>query len=125
MITFIVAHFDTVITVGITVIGFAITIIVTKSAFKNEIVKIKRNMMIESMKDLPYDICMLMNKMQKINGEKPSQKIIDEFSSIMQKVLSYGSKDAVNLAVYMQQLSYNGKTEGYKYLAAYSLLTTN
>ena len=126
MITFIKDHFDTIITITLTAVGFIITYLKTKNDFKNELVKFKLTMNAEVIKTLPYDICQLMNSISSNPSEKQQ---VEKLSAILSNVISYGSIDAVNIASKMQEITYaNGagvnKKQVWLQLAAYSLLIT-
>ncbi|MEN6338853.1 MAG: hypothetical protein ABFD03_01860 [Clostridiaceae bacterium] len=123
MFDFLRNHFDAIITIILTAIGFIITNVKTNRDFKNEVMKNKLAINVDTIKTLPYDICQLMNK-----ASKSSQDVsVDEISAILSKVISYGSKDAVSIAVSMQEMTYKFTSEKNKeslwpLLASYSLL---
>ena len=127
MKTFIIDHFDSIITEFITVLGFVITYYMTKKNFKNEIRKDKIALAAQETQSLPYDICQLMDSMIKDKSKSPD-KIVKEYGAILSKVLAYGSQDAVKIAIKMQQLSYSltnvPNEERFSILAAYALLIT-
>ena len=120
-------HFDTILMVFITILGFIITYFMTRKNFRDEVKKGKITLNAEAIKSLPYEICQMMNRML----PKGKQKLlsVDEYSEILSKVLSYGSKDTVAIAIHMQQLSYsnadgtNAET-GWEMISSYSLLIT-
>ncbi len=124
---FILNHFDSVITVFVTVLGFIITYFMTKKNFQDEIRKDKIALAAQEIQTLPYDICQLMDRMIKAGKEDP-ESFVKEYGAILSKVLAYGSKDAVSIATKMQQLSYsltNKPTmERFPIMAAYALLVT-
>ena len=119
-------HLDAIITVFITIIGFVVTYMMTKKNFKDEIKKGKITLASEQIQTLPYDICQLMDAM--INGNKDSN-VLERYSSILSKVLAYGSNQAVRIAIKMQRMSYETTDasdfdDRFPMLAAYSLLIT-
>ena len=71
-----------------------------------------------------------MNRMimKKPGKQGKSSDIVDEYGEILSKVLAYGSRNAVDIAILLQRLSYGlkeGAEEGrWKALAAFSLLIT-
>lgn len=124
---FFLVHFETIITVGVTIIGFVVTYFMTKKNFKDEVIKNKLAINADAIKELPYQICQMMNRIEPKNGEAPLTA--KDFSEILSKVLSYGSKDAVAIAVHMQQILYgNAENQNldtaWEILASYSLLIT-
>lgn len=123
MMDFLKLHFDTMITVLITVLGFIITYFMTKRNFEDEITKYKITHTAEAIQSLPYDICQMMDSM--IRNKKG---LLEEYGKILSRVLAYGSKDAVSIAICMQQLSYTlndrPDDERFSVLAAYALLIT-
>lgn len=127
MKAFLLNHFDSIVTIFITILGFVITYFMTKKNFRDEIQKDKIALASQEIQTLPYDICQLMDGMIK-NGAKKQDAFVKEYGAILSKVLAYGSKDAVKVAVKMQQMSYDaareGKSDHNRLLAAYSLLIT-
>ena len=124
---FMINHFDTIITVGITILGFIITYLMTKKNFRDGIRKDKISLTLQEIHSLPYDICQLMDEMVKNKTKKP-EEFAKEYASILSKVLAFGSNEAIKIAIKMQQLSYNSAVElsgnSYKLLIAYALLIT-
>ena len=123
--SFFMEHLDTIVTVFITIIGFAVTYLMTKKNFKDEIKKSKITLASEQIQTLPYDICQLMDAM--ITGSQDD--VVKEYGSILSKVLAYGSSQSVKITIKMQQMSYNSTNtssldERLPMLAAYSLLIT-
>lgn len=124
-ISFFDEHLDAIITVFITIIGFFVTYIMTNRNFKDEIKKSKITLASEQIQTLPYDICQLMDAM--IKGAQDD--VIKQYSSILSKVLAYGSNQAVRIAIKMQRMSYettdaSSLDDRFPMLAAYSLLIT-
>ncbi len=120
-------HFDTILTVSITILGFIITYFMTKRNFKDEIRKEKINMATQTIYALPFDICELMDKLIKNKLCNP-REFVEQYGALLSKVLSYGSKETIKIAVKMQQLSYEAANkpaeDKYVILAAYALLIT-
>ncbi|MBD5169006.1 MAG: hypothetical protein HDT20_02610 [Oscillibacter sp.] len=125
MTQFLADHFDAIITVLVTVIGFIVTYFMTRRDFKNEIKKDKLSLTAEAIQTLPFDICKLMDATMGKTGVS-----VEQYRDLLSKVLSYGSKNAVDIAIKMQQISYfYEKNKGIsstrtEMLAAYSLLIT-
>ena len=118
-------HLDAIVTVIITIIGFVVTITMTKKSFKNEIKKSKIALASEQIQTLPYDICQLMDDM--INGNEDGN-VLERYRSILSKVLAYGSSQSVKIAIKMQRMSYalesTPNDDRMTILVAYSLLIT-
>ncbi len=127
MIEIIKDHIDTILTVGVTILGFVITYIMTKKNLKDEIKKDKISLATQTIYTLPFDICQLMDDTIKSRIKNP-QDFVQEYGIMLSKVLSYGSKEAIKIAVKMQQLSYDAENkateERYPIIAAYALLIT-
>ncbi len=129
MIEFLRTHFDTILTVIVTILGFVITYFITKKNLKNEIIKDKITTNTESIRELPYQICQLLDSLYFgfVNGEKKETDIQQEYGAILSKILAYGSRDAVSIAIQLQNFCYKSKKEPAQYndlLACYVLLIT-
>ncbi len=125
--SFLLEHFDAIITVLITVLGFVITYLMTKKNFKDEVTKNKLTINAEIIRDLPYEVCKLMDRFVPKGGEK--QLTVAEYSDLLAKILAYGSKNAVSIATHMQQLSYSNAAnmdiqKKWELLSCYALLTS-
>ena len=57
---FIIDHFDAIITILITILGFIITYFLNQSSFRDEVKKDKLSRTAEEIKSLPFDICQMM-----------------------------------------------------------------
>ena len=114
--------------VFVTVLGFFITYKLTTKTFGNEIRKSKIDQNIEAMYSLPLELCNLMSKIQKLQGQK-NKPAADEYEKLMTKIFAYGSKDAVALAVEIQQTFYKIQKTGEDYgqclLVLFALLITH
>lgn len=125
-IKFLTSHFDTIITVCVTVLGFIITYLMTRKNFKDEVKKNKLALNTENIKSLPYDICQLMHHMTQNNSDN-ILNIVNEMREIFNKVIAYGSSKAISIAVHMQSLNYKGvnsQEEKFELMVTYSLLIT-
>ena len=123
---FYIEHLDAIVTMLVTIIGFVVTYLMTKKNFKDEVKKNKIALASDQIQTLPYDICQLMDAMIKGNQQG---EILNQYSSILSKVLAYGSSHAIKIAIKMQQMSYVSTSnasidERLPMLAAYSLLIT-
>ena len=116
-----------IINLFVTIIGFAITYKLTTITFANEIRKSKIDQNIEAIHSLPLKLCNLMSKIQK-SGERKNAITANEYENLMSKIFAYGSKDAVALAIRIQQTFYKvAKTNedcGKYLLVLFSLLIT-
>ena len=116
-------HADAIITSVITIFGFIITIIISRNSIRNEIRKEKIANSNRVIQDLPFEICKLLNT---ATHNSKAFKVSD-YSSIIDRVLSYGSKPAVLVVVFIQQLSFMKEKEsdfGIKLMALFCLLIT-
>lgn len=99
-----------------------------KTNFKNEIYKIKQEVAINAMQEVPYELCQLMNNVT-IKKRSLNQNVAD-LKKIMYKTISYGSRNAIKIASYMQQNSFENKEnqknneQDYTALICSSLLIT-
>ena len=113
--------------VFVTILGFLITYKLTTKTFGNEIRKSKIDQNIEVIHSLPLELCNLMSKIQKSQGQKIKVSA-DEYEKLMTKIFAYGSKEAVALAVEIQQTFYRvAKTNedcGQYLLVLFALLIT-
>jgi len=86
----------------VTVIGLVIANRATKKQIVAETEKLKQQVVLDKMEDVPYDLLILFNEMK--NG--PSKGVSDRYESTMTKIFTYGSPSAVSLASNMQQKNY-------------------
>ena len=116
-------HPDTLLTVTVTIIGFIVSTISTKKNFKNEVLKTKIESNTENLKEIPYQLLVLMEKINNSNSLKTLSKT---YQDMMFKIVAYGSKDAIKIATCLQQSFYDteekDKTESFKQLVLFSLL---
>lgn len=78
----------TLISSCITILGFFVTIYTLMRSFKNEIQKTKNNIVLEHIRDLPYEI---LDNFDHLNDKDYNSKILlNEFTIIMKKVYAYG-----------------------------------
>lgn len=131
IINFVVSNLDTIVTILITISGFIISYFMTQKSLKDEIVKYKRSIMADNLKELPFDICQLVStttaSMRQNNSEESIEnELLESFTNIMHKVVSYGSVESVKIAIYIREVTSEGATaeDKKKMLAAYSLLIT-
>ena len=124
---FLLANWQWILTTTITILGLYLTYKGVKNNFKHEVIKLKQEVALDKMQQIPYDICELMDSiLDKKNNES---KNISLMKKMMANILSYGTSDAVRVAIYMQRHSYgqakqSNHNSSYKGLCLYSLLIT-
>ena len=79
----------------------------------------------EAIKELPYEVCQLMDRMMGKGTQKPISP--EEYSEMLSRILAYGSKNAVSIAIHLQQLAYtleqnSNPQKHWEMLATYALL---
>ena len=125
-------HFDTIVTVSITTLGFIVTYFMNKKSVQDELKKDKVMHTTELMETLPYDVCQFMNELLHNKSGTITKQSIDAHEKILSKIIAYGSVDAVKLAIVVQECAYEkerqssqvGVDDGTRPLAAYALLIT-
>lgn len=109
----------------ISIIGFIVTYKSMKRNFKEELEKEKASIHIEKMSSIPYEILKLMDNMMQTSGKGD---YLNDFTSLMDTIYAYGSKDAIKIAATMQKENYslrNTKTfNKYRAISMYILLAT-
>jgi len=111
------------VTIFITVIGFVISYFLSKKNLADEILKFKRTSQVDQTKDLAFCLCNLMCQMK--DAKDPDKNLINEYAKIMNKVVAYASDDAVNIAIWGQQMNYQNNCScqnNYAPLVALALL---
>ena len=114
----------------ISVIGFVITIISVKRNFKNELSKLRSNIALEKMSEMPYQVLTLLDNIGKNKGNNVSERadnddaVLKTYGDMINTVFSYGSKDAIEIVTLLQKESYiKGNTKNYiRTMATYVLL---
>ena len=101
---------SSMVTIFITVTGFVVTYFLSRKNLADEILKFKQTSQIDQMKDLAFRLCDLMYRMR--DAQTIKQKSIDEYAEIMNKVLAYASADAVNIAIWGQQINFQNQNSG-------------
>ena len=111
----------------VTIFGFFITYKLTTKTFSNEIIKSKIDHNVEAIHSLPLELCNMMSKIQQGKGNK-SAVSPSEYEKLMTKIFAYCSKDAVTIAVEIQQTFYKvnktGEDYGQYLLVLFALLIT-
>ena len=102
--------FTSGVTIAITVIGFIVTYFLSRKNLSNEILKFKQTSQVDQIKDLAFLLCDLMYKMQDLR--KITQKSIDSYAEIMNRIIAYASKDAVNISIWAQRVNFEKSSSG-------------
>ena len=113
--------FTSSVTIFVTILGFIITYRASRKNLLDEIVKFKQTSQVDQAKDLPLELC---NLLQKIYDKAPQDELKKSYVELMNKVLSFASKDAVKIAIWGQKVSFEMEKTGNKNapLVALSLL---
>ena len=77
ILEFVKQHFDTIITVSITIIGFIVTYFMNKKSVLDELKKDKVMHTTELMETLPYDVCQFMNELLHNKSKTITKQSID------------------------------------------------
>ena len=109
------------VTIFITILGFIVTYRASRKNLLDEIMKFKQTSQVDQAKDLPLELCSLL---QKIYDKAPQDELNKSYAELMNKVLSFASKDAVKIAIWGQKVSFEMEKTGNKNapLVALSLL---
>ena len=118
-----------IITSGVTsiisVIGFIVTYKSMKRNFKEELEKEKTSIHIEKMSSIPYEILKLMDNIMQTGGKGD---LLNDFTSLMDTIYAYGSKEAIKIAATMQKENYTLRNtvsfNKYRAISMYILLAT-
>ena len=118
-----------IITSGVTsiisVIGFIVTYKSMKRNFKEELEKEKTSIHIEKMSSIPYEILKLMDNIMQTGGKGD---FLNDFTSLMDTIYAYGSKEAIKIAATMQKENYTLRNtvsfNKYRTISMYILLAT-
>lgn len=113
--------FTSGVTIFVTILGFIITYRASRKNLLDEIMKFKQTSQVDQAKDLPLELCSLL---QKIYDKAPQDELKKSYAELMNKVLSFASKDAVKIAIWGQKVSFEMEKTGNKNapLVALSLL---
>ena len=98
------------VTIFVTILGFVVTFFASRKNLANEILKFKQTSQVDQVKDLAYRLCDLMYQMK--DYKKHNQKNIDTYAEIMNKVIAYASRDAVNISIWGQQINFQNYSSG-------------
>ena len=109
----------------ISVIGFIVTYKSLKRNFKEELEKEKTSIHIEKMSSIPYEILKLMDNIMQTGGKGD---FLNDFTSLMDTIYAYGSKEAIKIAATMQKENYTLRNtvsfNKYRAISMYILLAT-
>ena len=112
MSNYVVALLAASIPAGVTMIGFVVTYFLNKRNFAEEAKKQKRDVQLEKMSELPYQIQALLDKLCKNPNDK---KLSTEYQELLSTIFAYGSQEAIQLATKLQEihyLSHSGEEQG-------------
>jgi hypothetical protein len=84
----------------VSIIGFTITIYINNRNVKDEVSKIKSNIALENITDVPFKLAEIMTKIQGDGFQ------LEEYSEILSKIIGYGSNEAVKVLETMQSFLY-------------------
>ncbi len=121
IISFLYNNLGYVVSVVITLLGIIGSNINLRKTYKNEINKIRTEKIYEITEGMPLEIIDIMKDI--VKNKRNMSKNVDNLSKFWNKLIAYGSPDAVKIGCYIQQSAYN-KENNEKLLAAYSLLIT-
>ena len=109
------------VTIFVTILGFVVTFFASRKNLLDEIMKFKQTSQVDQAKDWPLELC---NLLQKIYDKAPQDELKKSYAELMNKVLSFASKDAVKIAIWGQKVSFEMEKTGNKNapLVALSLL---
>ena len=97
------------VTIFVTIIGFVVTYFLSRKNLADEILKFKQTSQVDQIKKLAFELCnLLQSALEKINYST----LQNNYAKLMNKVLAYASKDAVNIAVWAQQVNYQNSSSG-------------
>ena len=113
---------DTIITNAVVIIGFIVTVVMTRKNIKAETEKLKTSIAIESLQDALLRIFNFFQDSKQAKTEKEKQDAALGMMKNIQKVIAYGSKDAVVIAASFQQYNYSGEQNNFKMLAYFAIL---
>lgn len=125
IIVFFSENYEWIISLIITIIGFVVTSNNIKKGFANEVKKIKQEVAISTMQDIPYEMFSLMESMsENLENKSIRKQQQKKYTDIMAKILCYGSKDTIKIATFIQQCSYGVLPEAktHTILVLYSLI---
>lgn len=97
------------VTIFVTIIGFVVTYFLSRKNLADEILKFKQTSQVDQIKELAFELC---NLLQSALEKKNYSTLQNNYAKLMNKVLAYASKDAVNIAVWAQQVNYQNSSSG-------------
>ena len=120
----------------ISIVGFIVTYFSMKQSFQNELKRNRDTLALENMSKIPYKVLSLFDDMIEISSlkndrlkEKKQEENLKIFKEIMNTIYSYGSKESIKIASFMQKENYKVAVKGitrneYRMMAIYVLLAT-
>ena len=118
-----IAFVPAVISALISIVGFILTNRSMKTSFVNELKKQRDSIALEKMEEMPFKILDLIDPKQ----EKSVSTRNRELKEIMNKIISYGTKEALKIVAFLQTELYSHKgnqtdLDKYNVMAKYVLL---
>ncbi len=113
---------DTIITNAVVIIGFIISAVMTRRNIKAETEKLKTSVAIDALQGSLFRIISFLPDTKMAKSEEDKNEIASEMMKAIQKVVAYGSKDAVVIAASFQENNYAGAPDSFRNLAYYAIL---
>ncbi|MBE5766802.1 MAG: hypothetical protein E7335_06540 [Clostridiales bacterium] len=113
---------DTIITNAVVIIGFIVSVVMTRRNIKAETEKLKTSIAIEALQDALLKIFSFLSDSKMAKTDEEKEAITWEMMKAVQKVVAYGSKDAVVIAASFQENNYAGAPDSFRTLAYYAIL---
>lgn len=90
---------------GITVFGFIVSFFLLRSSFSQEIQKQKTDIYLNQLSEMPMTILKMLDSV--IFKQKPQDDLASDIRDISNRIMAYGTADAVRIAAKMFEFSYN------------------
>lgn len=90
---------------GITVFGFIVSFFLLRSSFSQEIQKQKTDIYLNQLSEMPMTILKMLDSV--IFKQKPQNDLVNDIRDISNRIMAYGTADAVRIAAKMFEFSYN------------------
>lgn len=91
----------------VTIIGFIINILITKSTLKSQIKTNKNNVHLDKLQDVPARLVDFYKQMLNNKNDPQKNKVLfKEFDNLLTEIFAYGSEEAIRILSYLQQETY-------------------